>query len=203
MSLDAYGCRLTRPAATPPSAFLLSVFLLLCRSEKAFFPVPSNPVPSNPVPSNPVPSNRWSPRSAWRLIPYTRPSGSGRGRPLFDRPKRGRSWWMRRKPPPGTRSRAFARDARPDQEPASPPAPASPPGGIADHRASSILAFLCSCFAEGLWDQGLWDQGLWDQGLWAETGQSTMFCLTARGVLPMGKSQYPGVAIPSLSLSRG
>jgi len=26
-----------------------------------------------PVPSTPIPSNRWSPRSAWRLIPYTRP----------------------------------------------------------------------------------------------------------------------------------
>jgi len=80
--------RMTRPrndttgSLSPPLAFLPPAFLLLGRSKNVSFPVPPNPVPPNPVPSN-----RGSPRSAWRLIPYTRPSGSGRGRPLFDRPK--------------------------------------------------------------------------------------------------------------------
>jgi len=112
------------------------------------------------VPSNPVPSNRWSTQSAWRLIPYTRPSGSGRGpgsgrgRPLCGRPKR------ERKPPhppalvpvrsAPVRSPAMSASLRPQLRP---PGPGFAPGGAADLRASPALVFLCSCLPEGLWER--------------------------------------------------
>ena len=41
--------------------------------------------------------------------------------------------------------------SRPPAAPTGPrQAPASPPAWPADHRSSSVLAFLCSCFPEGL-----------------------------------------------------
>ena len=55
--------------------------------------------------------------------------------------------------------------------------------------SSSVLAFLCSCFPEGL-----------PEG--AGTGRGTMVSLTARIGQPMGESQTPGAARPLL-FSRG
>jgi len=102
----------------------------------------------------------WVAPIGLKLIPYTRPSGSGRGpgsgrgRPLCGRPKR------ERKPPhppalvpvrsAPVRSPAMSASLRPQLRP---PGPGFAPGGAADLRASPALVFLCSCLPEGLWER--------------------------------------------------
>jgi len=93
----------------------------VCRSEKVFFPY--RPTVGRP-------------QSDWRLIPYTRPSGSGRGRPLFDRPKRD-----------GNRR-------RPALAPVGSPAmSASLRHRLRPRRGRGSSVLVGSCFPEGLWGE--------------------------------------------------
>jgi len=150
----------------------------------------------------------WVAPIGLKLIPYTRPSGSGRGpgsgrgRPLCGRPKRERK-------PPYPPALVPVRSAPVRSAPVRSAPVRSAPVRSAPVRSPAMSAslrpqlrppgpgfaprlLLFSCVLACLKDCGR------DQGWWGANGRSTMFGRKPRIGQPVGHSQNPGVARPLL-----